>query len=304
MKVVANIQLKPTEEQAADLRATLERCNEACNWLSDMAFESKVFGQYSLQKLHYRTMREQFGLTAQAAVRCIAKVADAYKLDKKTQRTFRKHSAQPYDDRIIRFMSEDRISIWLLPGRAKIPFVMGEHQMRLMAHRKGEVDLVFFPYDGTRPLRGRWFLTCVIDGDPEVLMPSDTDLAYFAGLFDGEGCISMTAPDNRIARLSVKMTICHSPALIRLQSWFGGNISKPQIRGTNKTIFTWTLGSFQEQLHFLDCIAEHLDEKQPQANLAIEYLRARIKLTDRSRLPEHMKALAAVAAARITSAKK
>lgn len=164
MKVVANIHLKPTDEQAADLRATLERCNEACNWLSAMAFESKVFGQYSLQKLHYRTMREQFGLTAQAAVRCIAKVADAYKVDQKTKRTFREHAAQPYDDRIVRFMSDDRVSIWLLSGRSKIPFVMGEHQRRLMAHRKGEADLMF--------VRGKWYLACVCDFDePELLTP-------------------------------------------------------------------------------------------------------------------------------------
>ena len=40
MKLVANIQLKPTKEQAVLLRETLERCNEACNHLSARGFEA------------------------------------------------------------------------------------------------------------------------------------------------------------------------------------------------------------------------------------------------------------------------
>jgi hypothetical protein len=34
--------------------------------------------QYNLQSLTYRQMREDFGLTAQAAIRCLAKAGDAY----------------------------------------------------------------------------------------------------------------------------------------------------------------------------------------------------------------------------------
>lgn len=165
MKLVANIQLNPTDEQVAELRATLERCNEACTWLSEQGFAAKQTRQYDMQKLFYRELRERFSLTAQVAIQCIKKVADAYKTgEPDTVRVFRKHAAQPYDDRIIRFMSEDRVSIWLLPGRAKIPFVMGEHQRRLIVHRKGEVDLMF--------VRGKWYLACVCDFDePELLTP-------------------------------------------------------------------------------------------------------------------------------------
>ena len=49
----------------------------------------------------YYDVRERFGLTAQAAIRVIAVVADAYKLDKKTKRTFRRLGAMTYDNRIL-----------------------------------------------------------------------------------------------------------------------------------------------------------------------------------------------------------
>lgn len=164
MKLVANLKLNPTPEQERQLRLTLERCNGACNWLSERAWETQIFRQYDLHKLAYQELRAQFELSAQVAVRCIAKVADAYKLDQKTKRTFRKHAAQPYDERILRFVSDGRVSLWLLSGREKIDYVCGDHQRQLLAHRKGEVDLMH--------VRGQWYLAAVCDfDDPKLLTP-------------------------------------------------------------------------------------------------------------------------------------
>ena len=165
MKLVANIKLKPTQEQAVELRATLERCNEACTWLSEQGFAAKETRQYDMQKLFYRDLRERFSLTAQVAIQCIKKVADAYKVGKPdTVRVFRKHAAQPYDDRILSFKADDIVSIWVLSGRAKIAHVCGDHQRELLKHRKGEADLMF--------VRGKWYLACVCDfDDPKLLTP-------------------------------------------------------------------------------------------------------------------------------------
>jgi hypothetical protein len=66
----------------------------------------------------------------------------------------RKHAAQPYDDRIFRFVAVDTV-IWTLAGRMKIPFVCGERQRALLAFRKGEVDLML--------VRGKWYLGVVCD---------------------------------------------------------------------------------------------------------------------------------------------
>jgi len=187
MKLVANIQLKPTTEQFDLLRLTLERCNAACTWLSQKGFEAGIVRQYDLQKLVYRDIRERFDLTAQAAIRCIAKVADAYTTQTANGRegvcAFRKHAAQPYDDRIFRFLSDDMVSIWTIAGRQKISFVCGERQRKLLAYRKGEVDLCF--------IKGKWYLACVCD----IPDPDEIDVEGILGVdfgivnlaFDSEG---------------------------------------------------------------------------------------------------------------------
>lgn len=166
MKLVANLKLKPLPDQAVALRETLERCNAACNHVSGLAWRSHTFGQFALHKMAYGEVRERFELAAQAAVRCIGKVADAYKSGRKVQRIFRKHSAQPYDDRILRFAHGDVVSIWTVAGRMKIPFVCGERQRKLLATRKGEVDLML--------VRGKFYLACVCDvDDPELIKTID-----------------------------------------------------------------------------------------------------------------------------------
>lgn len=137
------LRLRPTPEQATTLRATLETCNVACDWLSEQAWQHQTFRQFDLHKRTYYAVRERFGLTAQAAVRCIAKVADAYKAGLPSQRSFRRHAAQPYDHHILRFGDDDNVSLWTVAGRQTIPFVCGEYQRRSLPFRKGEVDLLF-----------------------------------------------------------------------------------------------------------------------------------------------------------------
>jgi IS605 OrfB family transposase len=161
VKLTAAIQLKPTLAQVDVLRSTLERCNDACAHLARRAAETAKTRQFDLHKLAYADIRSRFGLSAQAAVRCIAKVADAYKAGHNGARTFRKHAAQPYDARIFRFVDDNTVSIWTVVGRIKVAFVCGEHQRALLAHRKGEVDLMC--------VRNRWYIavTCdVPDAEP------------------------------------------------------------------------------------------------------------------------------------------
>ena len=155
MKLVAAIKLLPSREQAAVLKATLVRCNEACTAIAAKGFAAGVFRQFDLHKLTYSETRADFGLTAQAAVRCISKVADAFKVNREVAPVFRANAAQPYDDRIFRFCGDDTVSIWTLEGRMKIGFVAGQKQRDLLAFRKGEVDLCF--------VRGKWMLACTCD---------------------------------------------------------------------------------------------------------------------------------------------
>jgi len=156
MKLVAAVKLLPTPDQARCLRATLARCNEAATWLARTGFDTGIFRQFDLHKLAYADIRGRFGLAAQMTVRTIAKVADAFKINREVAPTFRADAAQPYDERILRFTKEGTgASIWTLEGRITVPMVMGDHQRRLFAFQKGEVDLCF--------VRGRWYLAATCD---------------------------------------------------------------------------------------------------------------------------------------------
>jgi len=153
--LIAQLKLKPSEAQAHALDRTVDAINQACNYISERAWESKTFHQYALHECCYRTVRQRFALTAQAAVRAISKVADAYKLDRNKKRTFKRNGAACFDDRILKYSSTS-VSIWSLDGRLSIPFSCGDRQRGLLKHRKGESDLAF--------VRGQWYLlaTCAI----------------------------------------------------------------------------------------------------------------------------------------------
>ncbi len=89
MKLIAQLKLLPTPEQSDTLKRTLEAANSAANHASETAWETKTFGKFALQRLCYTQVRERFGLSAQVMVRVLAKVGDAYKLDKRTKRVFK-----------------------------------------------------------------------------------------------------------------------------------------------------------------------------------------------------------------------
>lgn len=109
MKLTAKVKLLPTDEQRHYLLETLERANAACNWISQQAWTTRTFGQFKLHKLTYYAVRERFDLTAQIIVRCISKVADAYKPDKHMQRTFKSHGGIAYDNRILKWKTDSQV---------------------------------------------------------------------------------------------------------------------------------------------------------------------------------------------------
>src|SRR5215211_3307593 len=110
MKLIAQVKLNPTPEQHTALLATLAEANAACDTISAAAWQAREFRRIPLQKLIYHDIKTSFRLGAQILVRCIAKVADAYKLDKKTLRTFRPEGAIAFDDRNLTWYTEDRKS--------------------------------------------------------------------------------------------------------------------------------------------------------------------------------------------------
>ena len=144
MKLTAQVKLLPTPQQAQLLKTTLEKANAACNYISEQAWTQRKFGRLPVHRLVYYEVRERFALSAQVVVRCISKVVDAYKLDRKTQRTFQAHGAISFDDRILKwYVDQSEVSIWTIAGRERIPFVCGERQRELLQGQRGESDLIY-----------------------------------------------------------------------------------------------------------------------------------------------------------------
>jgi len=141
VKLTVRLKLQTTPEDHAALLATLERANDAANDVSEQAWRTSTSGQYALQKAHYYDIKGRFGLTAQVVVHLIAKVADAYKLNRKRQRTFHRHGSIAYDDRILKYFPE-RVSIWTVGGRRKIGFDCDDRTRKLLKSRQGESRVV------------------------------------------------------------------------------------------------------------------------------------------------------------------
>jgi len=185
MKLIAQVKLVLTPEQTTGFLGTIEAANAACEFVSQQAWKTRVFRQFDLHHLCYQDIRSRFGLSAQVAVRVIAKVAHAYKLDRNQKRTFRQHGSIAYDDRILSWRLQDStVSIWTIAGRLRIPFVCGERQRKLLNTRQGETDLVLF--------RDKFFLSAVCEveepplGETEGVLGVDLGVTNIAVDSDGE----------------------------------------------------------------------------------------------------------------------
>lgn len=61
VKLVVQVKLLPTPEQAAALEATLHACNVAASWVSEVAFERGEFKNFALRRHTYDTVKSRSG---------------------------------------------------------------------------------------------------------------------------------------------------------------------------------------------------------------------------------------------------
>lgn len=153
MKLTLKIKLLPTDEQANLLLETMKEANTVCNSISDVALQEKIFNNFKLHHKVYHSYKATFNLSSQMLIRQIAKVADAYKLDKKTKRTFKPLGSIAYDSRIMTYKPDNVVSLWCIGGRQKIDFVC--HNLNYIPYIKGEADLVF--------KKGKFYLFQTVD---------------------------------------------------------------------------------------------------------------------------------------------
>ncbi|MEU7749509.1 transposase, partial [Nonomuraea sp. NPDC049158] len=203
MRLVVQVKLLPTPEQATALEATLRAVNAAACQVSRQAHTLRTFRNYDLRKHTYTQIKDGYGLAAQHVIK---KVADAYatlhaniragNLGKvgsarrvraeSTPIAFRAEAAQPFDDRCLSWQIDARtVSIWSVAGRLKnLRFTASAEQLKtLSAHRKGESDLLYRD--------GMWFLIATCDlpdarvKDPEAFLGVDLGIVNIATTSDG-----------------------------------------------------------------------------------------------------------------------
>lgn len=155
MKTTLQVKLLPTPDQHTALLNTMHAFNDACTWIAEYAYAQRCASKFALQKVLYQEVRQRFGLSAQLAIRAIAKTVEAYKRDKSQQVAFHREGAVVYDERIMGFKGLEAVSLATLQGRAVVPMQMGDYQ-RVQFHRaKGQADLVL--------VKGTFFLLVTLE---------------------------------------------------------------------------------------------------------------------------------------------
>lgn len=210
MKLVVQVKLLPTPDQAAALEATLAACNAAACEVAETARRTGTYRNYDLRRHAYAGIKARYGLGAQAAQHVIKKVADAYTTltanlragrygkpgDRRRRRVetspvaFRPDAAQPYDARMLSWQHDAHtVSIWTTTGRLKgVAFTGSLDQVTAVATRPvGECDLVHRD--------GLWLLYATV----EVAEPEPYEPDGFLGVDLGIVNIAYDSDDTRYA---------------------------------------------------------------------------------------------------------
>ena len=127
------------------------------------------------------------------------------------------------------------------------------------------------------------------------------ELAYMAGLFDGEGCIHIARINTKKRRLTYqlvcKVSMYNLPVLEMLKEYFGGSIrreSKDKIHNKYGLLHSWAIWG-GNSTSFLKQLMPYLRIKKTQANLAIEFQSKKTVGAKRGRWGNSSKAEEAIA---------
>ncbi len=124
-------------------------------------------------------------------------------------------------------------------------------------------------------------------------MYKDNELNYYAGFFDGEGCVMIKKPSKACLCyvLEVRITNTNHSILEEYVNKFGGTIQKgTRLQANHKEKWQWCISS-KKAFCFLQVIIPFLRLKRKEAELAIEFqgqIKAANQYTNKS-TPEKIK---------------
>ena len=155
--------MNPSDVALNAINCTLIAFASACDFVLAVAVREKTSNKIRLQHLAYRDIREKFGLSANLAVRAIARVAWAIKAAKAKGRVPKKFNPTSidYDQRIFSYVeNEEAASITTVNGRMRVPLVLGQYQRDALRGKKPTAAKLVKDGKGFR-------IHIVIDYDPE-----------------------------------------------------------------------------------------------------------------------------------------
>jgi putative transposase len=262
------LKLQPTADQTVELDATLAAFAKACDYIADVARQEHTTNKVLIQRVCYREVRATFGLSANLAIRAIARVCAALKVPEKAHSAFKPTSVD-YDARIFSFREWDwTVSLTLLNSRERIDTKPGEHQKSALK--------------GTTPTaaqlvkrEGRFFLHIQIGGEaPESIEPDD-----FLGVDLGIAKIATTSdePKGHCGKPVEKVRRKHNLQRKRLQ--------RKATKGAKKKLVRMSGKEARFRRHENHCISKTIVQtaKDTGRGIALENLKGiRNRITARS----------------------
>ena len=135
--------LDTTEEDFRKLMDTVKAFRDACNYISEVAWNNRVYNPVALHHFVYYETRERFNLPANLAIRARDRVSKSYKVSRKKQHKFRKLSMD-LDKRLFTLLrNEFRVSISTIEGRVKPKLAIGDYQKELLKNPVRDAKLVY-----------------------------------------------------------------------------------------------------------------------------------------------------------------
>jgi IS605 OrfB family transposase len=129
LTVTAKLLIKPTDEQQTLLLEAGRAFSKACNYVSDIIFETHNLNRYTLQEQTYNTLRADYGMPSQMAINVIRHVIGNYRTILANQSEWLKpnykHTAYPLTWNRDYLLRNDYFSVGTLQGRVKLEYESG-----------------------------------------------------------------------------------------------------------------------------------------------------------------------------------
>jgi putative transposase len=188
--------LSPTPEQIVEIDATLQAFASACDFAADSARRIGSTNKVKVQADAYKAIREQFGLSANLAIRAIARACAALKVPARMHSKFEPTSID-YDARIFSFHEWNwTFGLTMLSGRIKFATTLGDRQRSLLKGRKPTSATLVKRRDG-----GYYLHVQLVDEAPDLIETTGTlgiDLGRRRIAVDSDGEIHEAEETDRV----------------------------------------------------------------------------------------------------------